>query len=587
MVKNDALFSYIAPTNIFAWAVVPLRYCMPLKYFVWLNRTIIKVTHFPILLCIYLYERLWLAPSVFEPTDLVENQSRVRVRSVSFADPAHRTALFSPNIRAREESVAGYQKDQALEEVFKKMPDIGTLRTKRRNERHKAQTAIRNWMDQHDEEGASPANWPTLDSRAAPEWHRRLSVGWDRDRTSNLRQVSDARSIASDPADLMSNVGGAHPPPWGKRSRLTPVTPEYKDHTDADGDDELVTNDEDDEEKASNAGQSHRSGRLRMDDEGEDYFTTPMTTRPAKLATSQGSSSKGGPKTPRPAIQRKGLHSRTLSTNTILYRPEEAMQPEDSLPKSSPKQRPGSRQVAADAPPPGGSRNSPRRTPPRHASPRRPAYVSKAEPRPILHPRGMTDYGAVTRSALLSIEPKLRPREARRLSSLDLSALSDNINLPYAGDDPHPGMPSSFQTQMAMAMMKTNRGPVVDVDAADRDRMGRLVLARMKTLEESFAVVIKEMRDLKNSSTGPPSRRNSSGDELRSAHSLEMTTARDRPKKTRGDVTPKRTSLKRPGSRRSPREQKQDIKGKGKELADSTDDEAQADDGFMQKGSSM
>ncbi len=70
MVKNDALFSYIAPGNIFAWAFMPLRYCMPMKQFVWLNRFVIKITHFPLLFCIYLYERFILAPSIYEPTDL-------------------------------------------------------------------------------------------------------------------------------------------------------------------------------------------------------------------------------------------------------------------------------------------------------------------------------------------------------------------------------------------------------------------------------------------------------------------------------------------------------------------------------------
>ena len=104
MVKNDALFSYVAPGNIFAWLLMPLRYCLPLRHFVQLNRTIIKVTHFPLLFCIYLYERFWLAASIFEPTDLVDNPGRGRARTLSLADPANRTPLISPNVRVREES---------------------------------------------------------------------------------------------------------------------------------------------------------------------------------------------------------------------------------------------------------------------------------------------------------------------------------------------------------------------------------------------------------------------------------------------------------------------------------------------------
>ncbi len=198
MVKNDALFSYVAPTNIFAWMLMPLRYCMPLRQFVALNRLVIKFTHIPLLFSIYVYEKLFLAPYMYEPTDLVEHTGLGRQRTMSIADPSSRTALFSPNVRVREESVVGFQKDQALDEVFQRAPDIATLRTQRRNERRKTQTAIRNWMDQND--GfmvGSPRNYSTMDSRTGQEWHRRLSVNRDRSGRRN-RQMSEVRSTASD-----------------------------------------------------------------------------------------------------------------------------------------------------------------------------------------------------------------------------------------------------------------------------------------------------------------------------------------------------------------------------------------------------
>ena len=31
MVKSDALFSYIAPTNVIAWLLTPLRYVLPFR----------------------------------------------------------------------------------------------------------------------------------------------------------------------------------------------------------------------------------------------------------------------------------------------------------------------------------------------------------------------------------------------------------------------------------------------------------------------------------------------------------------------------------------------------------------------------
>ncbi|PHH88236.1 hypothetical protein CDD83_7799 [Cordyceps sp. RAO-2017] len=587
MVKNDALFSYIAPSNIFAWLLMPLRYCMPLKHFVWLNRTIIKFTHFPVLFCIYLYERFWLAPSVYEPTDLVENHGRSRPRTISFRDPVERTAMFSPNVRVREESVAGFHKDRALEEVFRRLPEASTLRTQRRNERRKTQTAIRNWMDQNDDAGMPLSNWPTLESRAVPDWHRRLSVGWER--SSHLRHVSDVRSTASDPADFVSNHEAPHGRGPGSR-RPNVAALDYKDQTDADadGDDELVTNDEDEDDAGTNADRSHQYEKLGVEE--EDYFTTPIPTRSAKLPTSHPSPVQNAASlAPQPILQRRGGHSRSVSTNTILYKPEELPRVYSSSSSRSPPQAgpgrkagPSGRNTGANTPAAAGRRSSPRRPV---------VLLPSSQPRPILAPRGLTETGGVSRTAMLSLDPHDRLRQARRLSSVDLSVLSDN----FGADDPIAGMAGSFQTQMAMAMMKDNRLRVAGgIDVADRDRMGRLVLARMKTLEESFADVIKEMRDLKNSSTAPQSQRNSSGEELKGA--TADTSGQERAKRAagKGDATPKKGYGKRPVSRRSMREGKvgmlarPDLKGKGKEVRYSTtDDEAEAEGSLALRGSSM
>ncbi|KAM0563555.1 hypothetical protein ACHAPJ_001279 [Fusarium lateritium] len=566
MVKNDALFSYIAPSNIFAWLLMPLRYFMPLRHFVWLNRTVIKVTHFPVLFCIYLYERYWLAPSMYEPTDLVEHPTRERSRHISFMDPASRAGIFSPSVRVREESVAGFQKDRALEEVFRRLPDPLTLRTQRRQERRKTQTAIRNWMDQHDDNDASPGNWPTPDS-AVPPWQRRSSVALGR---TNLRRISDVRSTASDPADLISNAGQPLRPSHFSKTHLAGDMSEYKDQTDADGDDELVTNDEDEDDHRTNAGQSQVAGSHRISEETEGYFTANPNNF-GKLASSVGSSSKHVPPTPRP---RRGAHNRTLSTNTILFNPQDFKQMQSASSVSPP--------LAGQSRPRTSGRTTGGEKTPRRSSPRRSMYIGNPKPsRPVLPPRGMTEAGAVSRSALLSIEPRNRPKEVRRLSSVDLSAMSDHV-----GGDPIGAMPGSFQTQMAMAMMKDNRLRVAGGnDSGDRDRMGRLVLARMKTLEESFADVIKEMRDLKASSTVPPTRLNSSGEEAGMAPMIEVA-GRDRLRKYKVE----NNQRKRPVSRRSLKEAKPgawDPKGKGKEVVYESDDEAETDDSLFHRGGSL
>ena len=68
-------------------------------------------------------------------------------------------------------------------------------------------------------------------------------------------------------------------------------------------------------------------------------------------------------------------------------------------------------------------------------------------------------------------------------------------------------MPSSFATQMAMAT-----GMIAKSSGADRDsnRMSRLMLAKMKTLEESLGEVVREMRVLRSA---VPSTAHNSGDD--------------------------------------------------------------------------
>lgn len=164
--------------------------------------------------------------------------------------------------------------------------------------------------------------------------------------------------------------------------------------------------------------------------------------------------------------------------------------------------------------------------------------------------------------------------------------MSDNMIIP---DDAVAGVPSSFQTQMAMALMKDARlgGAGRGNDAADRDRMSRLVLARMKTLEESFADVARELRGLKtnSNSTAPTTRRNSSGDDLNRVSAYIEVAGKDRRKVAPGDDQgrpriQRRHTAKRPVSRRSMKETKVGMtraKSKGKEVAHSSDPDSDID----------
>lgn len=472
MVKNDALFSYVAPGNIFAWVVMPLRYVMPIREFVALNRWIIKLTHWPLLFSIFIYEKYFLASRLYEPTDLVENSGRTRTRAISFADPASRSALFSPNLRAREESGVGIQKDRALDEVFRHPPGPGTLRFQRRQERRQSQTAIRDWMDQNMDEddaemGEPLTHWPTMDSRlsGSHRLHRRL------------RHLSDGRSVASDPADMQSHTGFSQ----GGFGRYSMRQQQEQTDVDADGDDELVTNDEDEDENVATKSETH---------EEEDYFTTPVASRFTTMVPSSVSS--------RPSItsprrlnasmsprggqsRRQGMHSRTISTNTILYAPQE-MARKMASPPPAPEQP-----IASRSRPKTGQLNkvmSPLARSPKKAVPAmNAAAAAAARPRPIPAHAAHT---APNRPSLLGLE--------RRLSSdMGVDLASD------LGADPNlfGAVPSSFQTQMALAtgqLKGLGRGASSHHERESADRMTKLVLARMKTLEEGLADVVREMR---------------------------------------------------------------------------------------------
>ncbi|KAB5572449.1 hypothetical protein GE09DRAFT_669903 [Coniochaeta sp. 2T2.1] len=480
-IKNDALFAYIAPGNIFAWMLMPLRYCMPIRHFVWLNRTIIKITHLPILFCIFVYEKFWLASSMYEPTDLVEHPGRTRRRGISLLDPASRTAVFSPNRRVREESMAGFQKDRALEEVFRCAPEYAPMRSQRRNDRRKTPHQIRSWIDQHEHHegdyGQSPRNFSAMTSRP-DHMSRRQSMNRDRP-SGRFQHLWDVRSAASDPAELYSNAGR-----YNDGIARRDYAFETNNNTDADGDDELVTNDEDEDDNATNSNRRNRHNEAVE----EDYFTTPVAARFGTLAsTSHGSSIGPHPRTPmspRPGpSRRQTMHNRTLSTNTVLFAPQDSRQRarRSSSASMDPFPHPRSRPLS--------TRNTPIESPnlptgnSGRRSPRRPMYLASHRPRTF---QGSQE----------------SPRNRPLISSVDINTLSElGGGLADAED-----VSASFASQMAMESSPLSPNP--GSSAAD-DRLSKRMLAKMRTLEDSMGEMMREMRGLRSG--------HNSGDEQRHA----------------------------------------------------------------------
>ncbi|PQE06698.1 integral membrane channel protein [Rutstroemia sp. NJR-2017a BBW] len=476
MVKNDALFSYVAPTNIIAWILTPLRFFFPFRTFIKMNRNVIKLTHFPLLFSICAYEKIFLARSVFEPTDLVEKVGRSSRRGITFHEP--RPGLFSPNLRRHESSIAGFQKDRALDEVFRLAPRETFGRNRPSFERRQTHKVINNWMDRQGV--ASP---PQEQDRSILE---RLETRKNARKATFMRQrgisreISATKSVASDPIEFMST--GFHDIHRTSDDELHPNS-FGGGHTDADGDDELLSNDEDEAPTADKEPTSTNfSG---SGSESEDYFQTPTATRfvspdgPPTIPLNQSP-----PK--QKASPKKKSHDRNLSTNTILFNPvidnSSSFSPPRSRPLTAKLQsvtNTGSNTPIAAS----GSRT------PRTAN--FPPIPSSTRPRPIFPNR--TNFQSVP-NLHNKAEAAPRTRLVRHKdSSLDISmsemGLGDHTQLGLGA------VPSSFATQMALATNMANLKRVKGEESAD-GMMGRLMLARMKTLEEGFAEVVREFRGI-------------------------------------------------------------------------------------------
>lgn len=90
-----------------------------------------------------------------------------------------------------------------------------------------------------------------------------------------------------------------------------------------------------------------------------------------------------------------------------------------------------------------------------------------------------------------------------RMSSLSMGISDLGLNLDQNTTMNLGAVPASFATQMALATggLKGLRGNSVQRQQDTENMMGRLMLARMKTLEEGFAEVVKEFREMRTGSS--------------------------------------------------------------------------------------
>jgi Ion transport protein len=571
MVKSDALFSYIPPTNILAWLLAPLRYVMPFPRFVKLNRTIIKVTHFPVLFLIFAYERVILARHAYEPAELVEQRGRAPSRMPAFTIRGP-DDLFSPTARLREPSVTTFHKDRALEEVFRRPfrspNDAGLGRRDSAYERNKSSNVVQDWMRGVGREGG--AGSPVEQSRSVVERleHRRPL----------FRRLKTSQAVSSRRRDW------ATPPrpssmPLEEMVLVTPASQRSAqrdygfpnmsmDHlpqqTDADGDDELATNDEDDRRTYDQSfldpdnSSDKENRRVSRDYESEeDFHKTPTAGKLPLFRPSDSLASRPIPESPeRPITQhriapkREKMHVRNSSSATILFSPIKP--PEDnSLPYSprsvSPVRRPSkSKQGSGGV----GATTSGTATP-RKTAKRIQPIPPPARPRPVDILRDQ-HYSSPNLAGFLALD---RRKPSFNAMALDLASdLGDNR---YPVDANIIGaMPASFGTQLEMAayhrhQQRRRRDDDDDDDDNNGDgvarretttKMNRIMIERMTTLEAGFREVLREVKRVSRAGSvedEPSSRGNKKGKKKaisKSGPSSRMHSDNERVKKGKENV---------------------------------------------------
>lgn len=528
MVKSDALFSYVAPTNVIAWLLAPLRFVLPFRQFVRINRTVIKVTHFPVLSLIYAYERIILRRSMFDATELVEQRGRQGLEVRAFEAPGAGLNLFSPKLnRLREPSVATFHKDRALEEVFRRPFRDNTLRnTQKSHERRKTSNVVNNWMQDMGPNGtASPPveqDRSIVDRLEARRVAHRRSQQLGRRRQPGLRRdfTEATMSIMSDPEEFVGAGHRERPPRRREDSDLLDMSmDDMPRQTDADGDDELVTNDDEDLitlDRPSAALDKRTSIEPLESQHDEDYFQHTPTAKPRipHFTADFSNQPKSSPpkvvavraNVPRPT---RAAHMRNVSTNTVLYDPPP---PVNDSSTSSPTRkaitaRNSVRNTGNVTPAASAGRRTPKRQPPGASRPR-PIMPSRSAFQSAPDLTGMLNFG--------------QGRGRRHSFTMELgSDIGDNkaIGGGYIG-----GVPNSFATQMAYATGAMRAGHAAAGGNEDQQRMGKLMLARMNALEEGFREVLKEVKDWRKDET----RSVSDGPEIKFA---EMKVARTKGKK--------------------------------------------------------
>jgi hypothetical protein len=492
-VKSDALFSYVAPTNLLQWVLVPLRYMVPFRQYVKINRTVIKVTHLPILWSIFAYEKTVLHAAAYDSIDLVERRG-----------PTKKTTRFSSRL-IRAPSIATFRQDRALEEVFRQ-PFDNTLRSVQpNNEQRKASNVVNTWMNTMGDHEAEPPQ--EQDHSVLDRLEARRTTFHSRQPPRKIRDFSRrTMSALSDPEEFATNTEFLSPGMTQPRISSPSGRDDLLQQTDADGDDELHTIDDIAEEDGTttqdllsetDAGQQHRM-ESEMPVE-RDYFATKpspksysalKTQSPASIPRSRIDNSGVDSTSPskRSPKYRPHQHARNVSTATMIFKPVFDSGTEQSSSKGATTAGGPGPQISAPA---SGARTplSKLSSQPGQRLPKR-ATGGQSKMRPVLPAKNEQAFRSTPNLAgMLSSNDS---RRQHRRPSLELDIVSDIGDGKALAGGFVGALPSGFAAQMARP---SHQARYVQEQNDQQERYVKIMMARMNTLEEGFREVVHEMRD--------------------------------------------------------------------------------------------
>ncbi|KAK0253281.1 hypothetical protein B0A54_11357 [Friedmanniomyces endolithicus] len=530
MVKSDALFSYVAPTNVLGWLLSPLRYLIPFRQYLKVNRTVIKITHFPVLLVIFAYERAVLSGYSYEPIDLIERPARFQTKALAFSFN-RAPEPFSPGNRLREPSVISFHKDRALDEVFRRPFRGSTMNTTTRlgPERRGSSNVVDTWMQEAENEGgASPPLEQPRSVLERLEHHRpslRRAATADKFRNKRNREFSTAtKSLGSDPESR--SFTARRPQPIEEEAEPAEMSTEtVPEETDADGDDE---NNGESDQATPAIGESavsvvgKENATPGAEESESEYYHTPTASKSPYMQMSAAAKDRlqdsvdllhagNNAYSAQVSAQRK-MHGRNTSSGTVLFAPLV-----DDPSATHPVRQ--SRPTTAKQPNSGGT-STPNARKTLASGQQTPKSKAATRARPIMPPRQRTAPMA-TRAGIsfLDIAQQSRRNPSFNARALDLaSEIGDNNWGPSGGIDAGglSGMPASFSEQLLRERdMQRERDREREeqrrqTEDQEKGMVNRIMLSRMHTLEEGFREVLKEIKDMSHHASS--SRRESEGD---------------------------------------------------------------------------